>query len=106
LRPDGREAGELRPVQIIRSYLKYPEGSALITMGDTMVLCTATLEENVPPFRKGCGEGWVTAEYAMLPAPPRSAPPGSRGAGSTPATSKSSASSALPAQRGGFCGHG
>jgi len=67
LRPDKREAGELRPVQITRSYLKYPEGSALITMGDTMVLCTATLEENVPPFRKGCGEGWVTAEYAMLP---------------------------------------
>lgn len=67
MRPDGRKAGELRPVQITRSYLKYPEGSVLITVGDTMVLCTATLEESVPPFRKGRGEGWVTAEYAMLP---------------------------------------
>ena len=65
LRPDGRKPGSLRPVKITRSYLKYPEGSALITMGDTMVLCTATLEEAVPPFRKG--QGWVTAEYAMLP---------------------------------------
>lgn len=67
MRSSGRTAGELRPVQIDRSYLKYPEGSALITMGDTMVLCTATLEESVPLFRKGRGEGWVTAEYAMLP---------------------------------------
>lgn len=67
MRFDGRKAGELRPVQITRSYLKYPEGSALISMGDTMVLCTATLEDNVPLFRKGRGEGWVTAEYAMLP---------------------------------------
>lgn len=67
MRSDGRKADELRPVQITRSYLKYPEGSALITMGDTMVLCTATLEEGVPFFRKGRGQGWVTAEYAMLP---------------------------------------
>ncbi len=67
MRFDGRSAGELRPVEIIRSYLKYPEGSALISMGDTVVLCAATLEEGVPPFRKGRGEGWVTAEYAMLP---------------------------------------
>ncbi len=67
MRHDGRAAGELRPVQIERSYLKYPEGSALIAMGDTIVLCTATLEDKVPAFRRGCGEGWVTAEYAMLP---------------------------------------
>ncbi len=67
MRSHGRIAGELRPVEITRSYLKYPEGSALISMGDTIVLCTATLEEGVPPFRKGRGEGWVTAEYAMLP---------------------------------------
>ena len=67
MRLDGRKPGGLRPVKITRSYLKYPEGSALITMGDTIVLCTATLEESVPPFRKGGGEGWVTAEYAMLP---------------------------------------
>lgn len=67
LRTYGREAGALRPVKIDRSYLKYPEGSALISMGDTMVLCTATLEESVPVFRKGQGQGWITAEYAMLP---------------------------------------
>lgn len=67
MRADGRTAGELRPVQITRSYLKYPEGSALISMGDTIVLCTATLEEGVPLFRRGRGKGWVTAEYAMLP---------------------------------------
>jgi ribonuclease PH len=67
LRSDGRKPGELRPVKITRSYLKYPEGSALISMGDTVVLCTATLEDSVPSFRKGHGEGWVTAEYAMLP---------------------------------------
>lgn len=67
MRPAGRKTSELRPVQIIRSCIKYPEGSAFITMGDTMVLCTATLEDGVPSFRKGRGEGWVTAEYAMLP---------------------------------------
>ncbi len=67
MRSDGRKPGELRPVKITRSYLKYPEGSALISMGDTVVLCTATLEDSVPSFRKGHGEGWVTAEYAMLP---------------------------------------
>ncbi len=67
MRHDGRATGELRPVEIKRSYLKYPEGSALISMGDTIVLCTATLEDAVPIFRKGRGEGWVTAEYAMLP---------------------------------------
>ncbi|NMD42099.1 MAG: ribonuclease PH [Firmicutes bacterium] len=67
MRHDGRAAGELRPVAIERSYLKYPEGSALIAMGDTIVVCTATLEDNVPIFRKGAGGGWVTAEYAMLP---------------------------------------
>ena len=67
MRHDGRASGALRPVEITRSYLKYPEGSALIAMGDTIVLCTATLEEAVPAFRKGLGRGWVTAEYAMLP---------------------------------------
>ena len=67
MRFDGRKPGELRPVKITRSYLKHPEGSALISMGDTIVLCTATLEDSVPPFRKGQGQGWVTAEYAMLP---------------------------------------
>ena len=67
MRPDGRENNELRPVRITRSYLKHPEGSALMEMGDTAVICTATVEERVPPFLKGNGTGWVTAEYAMLP---------------------------------------
>jgi ribonuclease PH len=57
----------LRPVQIIPNYLKYPEGSVLISAGDTRVVCTATIEEKVPPFLKGEGKGWVTAEYGMLP---------------------------------------
>ncbi|MEW5784156.1 MAG: ribonuclease PH [Bacillota bacterium] len=67
MRPDGRKRDELRPVQITRSYLKHPEGSVLMEMGDTVVICTATVEERVPPFLKGNGMGWVTAEYAMLP---------------------------------------
>ncbi len=67
MRTDGRNNNELRPISIVRSYLKYPEGSALITLGDTIVLCTASVEEKVPPFLNGQGQGWVTAEYAMLP---------------------------------------
>jgi len=67
MRPDGRKNNELRPVRITRSYLKHPEGSALMEMGDTVVICTATVEDRVPPFLKGNGSGWVTAEYAMLP---------------------------------------
>jgi ribonuclease PH len=67
LRPDGRYHDELRPVRITRSYLKHPEGSVLIEMGDTVVICTASLDEKVPHFLKGGGQGWVTAEYAMLP---------------------------------------
>lgn len=67
MRVDGRNINELRPLSIKRSYLKYPEGSALIELGDTAVLCTASIEERVPDFLKGSGSGWVTAEYAMLP---------------------------------------
>lgn len=67
LRPDGRYSDELRPVRITRSYLKHPEGSVLIEMGDTAVICTASVEEKVPPFLKGESRGWVTAEYSMLP---------------------------------------
>ena len=67
MRPDQRAADELRPSTIELHTLPYAEGSALITMGDTRVLCAATVEERVPPFRKGSGKGWVTAEYAMLP---------------------------------------
>ena len=66
-RVDGRRAGELRPVTIRRGYLKHAEGSALIEMGGTRVLCAATVEERVPPWLRGGGRGWVTAEYSMLP---------------------------------------
>ena len=66
-RDGGRLPGELRATTIEPGYLIYPEGSCLITMGNTKVVCTASVEEQVPPFRKGTGKGWVTAEYAMLP---------------------------------------
>jgi ribonuclease PH len=66
-RADGRRADQLRPLVIETGVNIYAEGSALISAGNTRVLCLATVEERVPPFRKGSGEGWVTAEYAMLP---------------------------------------
>jgi len=66
-RGDGRRASELRPVTIRRGYLKHAEGSALIEMGGTRVICAATVEERVPPFLRNSGRGWVTAEYNMLP---------------------------------------
>ena len=62
-----RSADQLRPVVITRHFTKHAEGSVLIAMGDTKVLCTASVEERVPPHKKGSGEGWVTAEYGMLP---------------------------------------
>lgn len=64
---DGREAFGLRPVKITRGFTHIPEGSVLIEIGMTRVICTATVEEKVPPFKKGSGMGWVTAEYSMLP---------------------------------------
>jgi ribonuclease PH len=67
MRADGRKSDELRKLKITRNYLKTAEGSVLIEFGDTRVLCTATVENSVPPFLKGKGTGWVTAEYAMLP---------------------------------------
>jgi len=66
-RSHNRSAQQLRPLTITRRYTKHAEGSVLITMGDTKVLCTASIEERVPPHKKGSGEGWVTAEYGMLP---------------------------------------
>jgi len=66
-RTDGRAYDELRPVRITRGYTKMPEGSVLIEVGDTRVLCTASVEDKVPPFQKGTGQGWITAEYSMLP---------------------------------------
>ena len=62
-----RSADQLRPIVITRHFTKHAEGSVLIAMGDTKVLCTASVEERVPPHKKGSGEGWVTAEYGMLP---------------------------------------
>ncbi|MDT4954666.1 MAG: ribonuclease [Acidobacteriota bacterium] len=66
-RTDGRLADELRPVRITPNYLPYAEGSALIEMGQTRVICAASVEERVPPFLRNRGQGWVTAEYSMLP---------------------------------------
>ncbi len=63
----GRTAAEMRPVRITRGYARHAEGSALVEFGDTHVLCTASVEERVPPFLKGKGQGWLTAEYGMLP---------------------------------------
>lgn len=67
LRQDGRIHSQLRSVKITRNYIKHAEGSVLIEVGDTKVICTASVEERTPPFKKDSGEGWVTAEYAMLP---------------------------------------
>lgn len=67
LRIDDRKSAEIRPVRITRHYTKYAEGSVLIEVGDTKVICNATVEEKVPLFLKGSGKGWVTAEYSMLP---------------------------------------
>jgi ribonuclease PH len=67
MRPDGRRPDELRPVTIEPGAVAYAEGSALVAFGDTRVLCAASVEERVPPYRKGTGSGWITAEYAMLP---------------------------------------
>ena len=80
MRPSGRQADELRPVSITRNYTCHAEGSVLIACGETRVLCTASVESKVPPFLRGSGEGWVTAEYGMLPRStgsrhPRKSPP-------------------------------
>ncbi|MBF0619891.1 MAG: ribonuclease PH [Candidatus Omnitrophica bacterium] len=66
-RVDGRKADELRKVTVQKNYLKHAEGSCLIAFGETKVVCSASVEEGVPPFLKGKGQGWVTAEYGMLP---------------------------------------
>ncbi len=63
----GRKPGDLRPVKITRRFQRYAEGSALIEVGNTKVICAATVEDRVPPFLRGSGGGWVTAEYSMLP---------------------------------------
>jgi ribonuclease PH len=67
IRPSGRAPDALRPVRFTRGFTKHAEGSVLVEFGDTRVLCTASIEEGVPGFRRGSGQGWVTAEYGMLP---------------------------------------
>jgi ribonuclease PH len=66
-RPDGRAPNQLRPVKIVPDYIKFAEGSVLIRVGDTRVICAATIEDRVPGWMRGKGAGWVTAEYSMLP---------------------------------------
>ncbi len=67
MRCDGRKDDELRPVRITRNYTMYAEGSVLVETGNTKVICTASVEDRIPPFKKDTGEGWITAEYSMLP---------------------------------------
>lgn len=67
MRADGRKAEELRPVRIMPGYIKHADGSVLIEVGDTRVICTAKLENKAPPFLRNSGKGWITAEYGMLP---------------------------------------
>ncbi|MBK1681708.1 ribonuclease PH [Rhodocyclus tenuis] len=67
MRPSQRQPAQLRDIRITRRFTRHAEGSVLIEAGDTQVLCTASIEENVPPFLRGKGQGWVTAEYGMLP---------------------------------------
>jgi ribonuclease PH len=66
-RRDGRRHDDLRPVRITRNYVKHAEGAVLVEVGETRVVCTASVEDRVPPFLRGAGQGWVTAEYGMLP---------------------------------------
>lgn len=67
MRPSGRKADELRPIVIKRNFTRYAEGSALVEYGHTKIICNASIDERVPPFLRGSGKGWVTAEYGMLP---------------------------------------
>ena len=67
MRPSGRNLDQMRPISIETDVTRYAEGSCLIKCGNTQVLCTASLEERVPPFLRNTGQGWVTAEYGMLP---------------------------------------
>ena len=67
IRPSGRAPDQLRPIELIPGFSRHAEGSCLAKFGDTHVLCTASVEERVPPWMRGSGRGWVTAEYGMLP---------------------------------------
>lgn len=81
-RSDGRKPEALRPLKITRNYIKHAEGSVLIEMGDTKVICSASVEERVPPFLRNTGKGWVTAEYSMLPRSTNTRTPRETGRGS------------------------
>jgi len=83
VRSDGRSPDKIRKVEISRNYIKYAEGSCLIELGNTRVICTASVEESVPPFLKGSGTGWVTAEYGMLPRSCQSRMPRGKDSGRT-----------------------
>lgn len=80
-RPDGRGPADLRPVRMTRGFLKYAEGSCLIEVGETRVICSASVEDRVPPFLKGQGNGWVSAEYSMIPRANRQRTPRELGKG-------------------------
>ena len=82
-RPSGRQPDQMRDVSILRNYTRHAEGSVLVSFGHTRVLCTASVDNKVPGFLRGKGEGWVTAEYGMLPRSPhtRSAREAARGRG-------------------------
>ena len=67
MRNNGRKNDEMRQVKVTRNYIIHPEGSVLIEFGNTKVICNATVEERIPPFLRGTGSGWITAEYSMLP---------------------------------------
>jgi ribonuclease PH len=83
IRTDGRGNDKIRKVNIIRNYMKFAEGSCLIELGNTKVICTASIEESVPPFLKGTGTGWVTSEYGMLPRSCKSRIPRGKDSGRT-----------------------
>lgn len=67
IRPDQRAANQMRPLEIVPNFISSAEGSALIRLGETQVICTASVDDGVPPFQKGTGRGWITSEYAMIP---------------------------------------
>jgi len=90
MRPSNRRPEQLRPVRITRRYTRHAEGSVLVEFGETKVLCTVSVEEKVPPFLKGKGQGWVTAEYGMLPRSTTRAPTARPRAASSPAARRRS----------------
>src|SRR5258708_23278533 len=83
-RTDGRDTNDLRAVRILTDYMPQAEGSALIEMGNTKVICTASVEDRVPPFLRNKGQGWVTAEYSMLPRATNQRTPREAGRGRPP----------------------